>query len=283
MSEQLEIIPEDPEVEPVTGEEPEEAEQRAEAVEEADGESAAPEDDAEQGEEKPKRRSRAEERINTLTREKYEAAKKAENLRQQVEQLHQYLQSVTQQQPQQTSAIPRLEDFDYDTDKHAQAVNAWHQEQIAGMQRQQQEAQQQAYLQQQQAAELQRVQAKLAEGAQKYPDFQAKVNDPSLPSLVDVNPAAFQAVMESELGADVAYYLASNPTEVYGFSQMNPVQAIRKVAQIEQMLSAKGGPAGKPPPKPPTKLKGNSEAVRNPADMSTEEYIAWRNKTLHKR
>lgn len=282
MSEQLDVIQDEPEVEPIAGEEPEVAEQNAESAEEADGESAAPED-AEQGDEKPKRRSRAEERIHALTREKYEAAREAETLRQQNAQLQQYMQSLQQQQPTQTSAMPKLEDFDYDTDKHAQAVQAWHQNQIAGMQRQQQEAQQQAYLQQQQAAEFQRVQAKIAEGAQKYPDFQAKVNDPSLPSLVDVNPAAFQAVMESELGADVAYYLASNPTEVYNFRDLNPVQAIRKVAKIEQMLTAKGGPAGKSPPKPPTKLKGNSEAVKNPADMSTDEYIAWRNRTLNKR
>jgi hypothetical protein len=60
---------------------------------------------------------------------------------------------------------------------------------------------------------------------------------------------------------------------------MNPVQAIRKVAQIEARLQAK--PTQRTvPPKPPTRVAGKSEAVNDPSKMSTEDFIAWRNKQI---
>jgi chromosome segregation ATPase len=255
--------------------ETESAELEAEATEDVVEESATSEEDAE----KPKKRSRAEERINALTREKYEAQKAAEAARRQVAEYQEYLQ---RQQTQPQTEMPKLADYDYDEGRYQQAVQAWNHQQLSSYQEQQQQyAQQQAY-QAEQMRQQQVLQAKIAEGQQKYPDFVQKVNDPNLPPLREINPAAFQAVMESDAAADVAYYLASNPQEVYAFASMNPVQAIRTVAQIESRLG-KTPTKGVSPGTPPTRLRGNVESVKDPEKMSTEEWLDWRNAQLSKR
>lgn len=274
MSEETTALQSD-EIEAETVDTEAQAEVTEEAFEEdAEEQSATPEDEPQ---EKPKRRSRAEERINALTREKYEAQKQVEAYQQQLAQIQQHIQS--QQQMPDMPDIPKLSDFDYDENRYQQAIAQWN-----NQQRQQWEAQQRTQYEQQQMAmaqqrEMALIQQKAAEGAAKYPDFQQKVFDPNLPPLREVNSAAFQAVLESDAAADVAYYLASNPGEVYAFASLNPVQAIRKVAQIEAQLAAK--PMTKTvPPRPPTRVSGNSEAVKDPNKMTTEEWIEWRNRQI---
>lgn len=252
-----------------------------EASEQEVEESAASEDDATEGEEKPKRRSRAEERINALTREKYEAQKQAEAYQRQLSEIQQYFA-----QQQANSGVgenmPTLADYGYDEQAYGQAIRSWNESQIKRFQ----ENQQNMLRQQQQMQQVQQEQAKLAEamarGQEKYPDFVAKVNNPQLPPLRDVNPSAFQAVMESDAAVDVAYYLASNPQEVYALASMSPVQAIKHVAKLEGQLSAKPK-ASNPLPKPPSKVSGNSEAAPNPQKMSTAEWMEWRNAQISKR
>ena len=252
-----------------------EAETTEEVVSEeiSDQEEPATPEDAE----KPKRRSRAEERIHALTKEKYDAQRRAEEYERQLAEYQRHMQAM--QQPQQPDDMPRLSDYDYDEGRYQQAVQAWSQQKqdsfYQNLQQQQEMMRQQAAAQQQAAI----LQQKVSAGVSKYPDFQAKVFDPNLPPLREVNPAAFQAVIESDVAEDVAYYLASNPEEVYSFASMTPIQAIRKVAQLEARLQQK--PTQRTvPPKPPTRVAGNSEAVKDPSKMSTNEFIAWRNKQV---
>lgn len=237
-----------------------------------EAEEAASSDD--DGEEKPKRRSRAEERINALTREKYEAQKRAEAYERQLAEMQMYIQQA-QNQPK-GDEMPKLSDYNYDEAAYSQAVQAWNQSQIQRYQEHQARQQQQYQQYQQAQQERQAIESVLRQGQEKYPDFISKVNDPSLPPLREINPAAFEAVKSSDAAIDVAYYLASNPQEVYAFASLSPVQAVRRVAQIEATLNNKPV-TSKAPPKPPSKLSGNSEAVKNPGKMTTEEWMAWRN------
>lgn len=230
-------------------------------------------------EQKPSRRDR---RIDALTKEKYDAQRQLEAERQAREQLQMQIQQLNAQQQNPAPDFPSLEQYNFDQQAYEQAVRGWHQNQV---QAQEQQRQQQAeYAAQQQAVmqEQQRLQSAMAKGQEKYPDFIAKVTDPNLPPLREISPAAYQAVMESDTGTDVAYYLASNPQEVYEFASMNPVQAIRKVAQIEATLAAKPVP-GAVPPAPPTTLSGKNDAVQDPHKMTTAEWMEWRNKQVHKR
>ena len=273
MSEEIER-PLDEVAETIEAEAPAVEEVETEQVE-AEGETAAPEE----AEPQPKRRNRAEERINALTREKYEAQQEAQRLKAQFEQMQ---QDQLRRQLQDTGDLPMptLADVGYDEAAYQHAVQQWSEaktqkqyEQAAKIQ-QQRQAEQQA--QQQQAVIAQKMQ----EGMVKYPDFQQRVGQ--MPSLGSINQAAYAAMMESDQTADVAYYLASNPQEAYALASMTPIQAIRKVAEIEGRLAAKPAPTNLPP-KPPSKLGGQSNAVTDPTKMSTAEFMKWREAQLSKR
>lgn len=279
----LDVMPAEREVDEADLTQPEQAEAveqtEVEAQDADTDEEAAPSEDAEP--EKPKRRSRAEERIHALTREKYEAQQRAEQYERQMREMQQYFAQQQQQRPM--SEPPKLADYDYDENAYSQAIQQWHVGQVQEMQRQQQIQQQQYAMQQQQMQRQQALMQKAQEATAKYPDWQAKVSDPNLPPLAQINPAAFEAVASSDAFADVTYYLANNPQEVFSFHGLDPVSAIRKVAQIEARLSAKPVASQKAPPKPPSRVKGNSEAVSDPSKMSTDEWMEWRNRQLHQR
>lgn len=276
---ELDVVEETTEIEPVV--DTENAELEAEATEKVVEETATSEDDADEEKEEPKRKSRAQERINELTRKNYEAQRQAEAAQRQAAELQEYIRQQ-QQQPQQAE-MPKMSDYDHDEGLYQQAVQAWNQQQWDTHQKQQQAAMQAQAQQARAMQEHQKLQAKIAEGTAKYPDFAAKINDPSLPNLGEVNPAAFQAVMGSPVGVDVAYYLAEHPSEVYSLASMDPVSAVREIVRLEQMVTAKAPPATHVAPKPPTRVKGNSEAVKDPSKMSTTEWMEWRNRQLSER
>jgi DNA repair exonuclease SbcCD ATPase subunit len=267
-------------VQPEEVEQPEIDERESEQAEITDEEEAATSEDSD-AEEKPKRRSRAEERINALTKDKYEAQKQAQQYQEQLAQIQQYLQQQAAQQSIGEN-MPTLADVNYDETAYQQAVQQWSQNQVQNYQENLYRQQMQQVEAQQRQAEAMKFQTAIAEGQAKYPDFTQKVMDPNLPSLREINSSAFEAVMDSDNAVDIAYYLASNPQEVYAFASMSPVQAIKQVTRIEAQFAAK--PQSRAPlSKPPGKVTGNSEAVKDPETMSTAEWLAWRNNQLANR
>lgn len=238
---------------------------------------AAGDDEGEEG--RPKKKGGFQRKIEKLEREKFDREIEAEQWRRQYESLQQQLQEQRPQMPQgqpQGAPMPRLADFDYDENRHAEAVAQWHQSQVQALWRQQQEAAQRQA--QEQAAQQQHMamQAKLAEATAKYPDFIARVQNPELPNLTTVNPVAFQAVINSPQFADVAMHLANNPSEIYAFRGLDPVSTIRKVAELELSLKAKPAAKPTPPPPPPSKVQGKGPAVKPIEKMSMAEYVEYR-------
>lgn len=277
MSENLDVMPEEPEF---TAAEAEQAETVDEtATDEVVEETAASEGDAEQAEEKPKRRSRAEERINALTREKYEAQQAAQAAQKRIAEYEAALRDQQMAKPQ--TEPPKLAEYDYDEARYQQAFTQWHQAELSKVKeaQQQQAYEQQAY--QQQMADQARLHQIETEAVKKYPDWAAKVYNPQLPNLAGVNPTAMQALKESPNAGDIAYYLASNPHEVYKFAEMTPVQAVFEVARLSSQFDVKTKQVRTPPPPPSNSLKGTSEAM--PTDMSklsTEQYAELRRRQL---
>ncbi len=214
-------------------------------------------------------------RIDGLTREKYELQQRLDAQQAQINELRQ-----AEMQAQVAKAgdipMPKLAEFDFDEEAYGKAVQQWH---AAKVEAQQKEQQTLAEQQQMQVREMQRqaeMQQKVASAQEQYPDFSAKVFDPSLPSLRQVNPVAFDTVLESSKFADVAYYLASNPGEVYEFANLSPIGAVRKVFEIEARFEDKPKPTAAAPP-PPSTVGGRGETAKSPENMTTDEYIAWRN------
>lgn len=94
---------------------------------------------------------------------------------------------------------------------------------------------------------------------------------------------AFDTAIQSDSAIDIVYYLANNPAEVYAFADMTPAQAIKRVAQLEAKLEKTPLASARIPPKPPSTVRGTSNAVDNPQKLSTEEWIERRNRQLRKK
>lgn len=229
-------------------------------------------------EDKPKKKGGFQRKIDALEREKFERDR-------QIAELQSRLETITRQQPaeQPVDDMPRLADFGYDEDQYRAALHNWHQNKVTGLQDQQRQQQEQQKAYAEAIRQQQVLQEKMQKGVEKYPDFIQKVNDGNLPPFDRVNPLAFRMILESDVGEDMAYYLANRPQEYYRLGQManNQVQTVREMTLLEAKLKAAPPKQVKIPPKPPsTVASGSSEAIKDPEKMTTEEWLAWRNGQL---
>jgi hypothetical protein len=219
-------------------------------------------------------------RIEQLLSERHEASARAEAEARRAQAMQQELAKMQGQNWQQQHAArkPNFEDY-ATTQEFEQAYGQWvaHGYQVAAQQ--QQRAQYMAQQQQQAIAHQASVQSKVQKAAESIPDFNEVVNNPNIPPLVQINQAAYQALTESDEMGGVAYYLAKHPGELNSFRTMTPVQAIRKITQLEAKVKAgsrQPEPTEDPEP-PPTTVKGKSGAKRygphGPENM--KDWIAW--------
>ncbi|MDE2144974.1 MAG: hypothetical protein KGJ01_03360, partial [Patescibacteria group bacterium] len=127
------------------------------------------------------------------------------------------------------------------------------------------------------ASERQVFEGRINKAIEKYPDFKDVALNPS----VAINPAMYEVIKDSDLGADIAYYLGSNPDEAARIAKLNPIAAIKEIAQIEARMRAPKTEVKRitQAPKPVKTVTGGGETVdKDPSTMSMEEYIAFRKK-----
>ena len=125
------------------------------------------------------------------------------------------------------------------------------------------------------------IQAKFAVASEKYDDFDEVVMDSSLP----VTPYMAEAISESDIGGEIAYYLGKNRAEAARIAALSPIAAAREIGKIEAKLSA--APVQQPQvskaPPPPEPVGGGSSAFsKDPDKMSVEEWTNWRNEQINK-
>lgn len=113
----------------------------------------------------------------------------------------------------------------------------------------------------------------------KYDDYDEVVGQE-----IPITGVMQQALLESDHGAELAYWLGSNPAEAEQIAKLGPVAAIKALAKIEDSLS---GGSAEPPAKPkrrassapepisPVGARG-SAATKDPDKMTFQEYKAWR-------
>lgn len=232
-------------------------------TQETEGEATTPESE----DDKPKRRNRVQERIDELTRAKYELEARAQAAETQLQQQQGQLAQREHQDER-----PTLEQFGYDETAYAQAMQEWTQQ---GFQRQvQAQTEQQQYIQQQaQQMQAQRdLEVKFAKAQEKYPDFVEAIQSPGLPKMGQENPYAYQAIVQSDQMADVAMHLSRNPEAAHNLAAMSPIDAVKEVARLEQMLSK---PAPTPKPQPPSRVSGRNDVAPSPESMTPDEYRKW--------
>lgn len=129
--------------------------------------------------------------------------------------------------------------------------------------------------QQRQMAEQSKAVNTLIEKAeQKYPDFYEKVFDTS--GAVPISTVVASAILESPVGADVAYYLGTHPEEAQRIAKLSPTSQLREFGKMEVSLAKQQSAA--PAPIKPVDGRGSSDTPGPNADMKT--WLKWRYKQL---
>lgn len=98
-------------------------------------------------------------------------------------------------------------------------------------------------------------------------------------SLPVVSNEVANFVSDSDVGAEVAYFLTKNPNEAARISRLPSYQQGIELARIEGRISAapKVRTNTNAPPPPPRMGGSPSTAAKDPSSMSMKEYEAWRN------
>lgn len=234
-----------------------------EVVEESETEETEAEDDQEETpdpepEEKPNRIQR---RIDKLTREKYEARAEAAAAKAKLE----ALEGVYGQGEPKEAEKPTRKQFEND-DAYIDALTDWKIDKRMGASQPKAEPVNNGW------------NDKIAEAEKKYDDWDDVIEDSS---DIKISKPVQEAIVLSDIGGDVLYYLAKNPKEAIRVSRMTPIAAAKAIGVIEAnlgMTQQKPTKKTSNAPKPVKPVKPAAPQAKKVEDMTPSEYAAFRNK-----
>lgn len=121
-----------------------------------------------------------------------------------------------------------------------------------------------------------------AEGAEKYKDYNEVVTRPRDQGGPAITVVMAEALLESDMGADIAYYLGKNVKESEKISAMSPVAQAKAIWKLEAKVGKSNAPAQSQAPAPVKPVRGGSSAPTKPvSEMSMSEYAAYRQKQMN--
>jgi hypothetical protein len=107
----------------------------------------------------------------------------------------------------------------------------------------------------------------------KYDDFEEVAFSQDVP----VSEAMAEVIAESDVGAELAYYLGKNLEIASRIAQLSPLAAAREIGKLEAKLSQQPSKETKaPPPIEPVGQRG--KVSEDPDKMSVEDWLKWRQK-----
>lgn len=233
----------------------------------------------------PEQKAKNQERIDNLTRDRYQALSRAEQAERRAKDLEDRLAKLeSSAKPQQVAPakFPTLEEHGYDEAKYIDAVQSYFQAQQPStldedtlVQRAIEKMNERQTVQTREQTWKQRE----SEFAKSKPDFVEKVYRQPSEGGPRITESMLEVILESEMGPEVAYHLAENVEVSEAIARMSPVAQAREIGRIEARLEAKAK-APPPPPvskaPPPVKAIEPGEAVltKDPDDMDDK---AWGN------
>lgn len=253
------------------------APEQTDQVEQVQADSSTAADDADDSS-APKPKG-VQKRIDELTRLRYDAERDRDYWR----------QLAIQQQPQAKpepakvetpKPAPKLEDFNYDEAAYQAALFQHVKDEAARVAR---DELQQERSREKEQAKKQTFKQRETDFAKANPDYFTITRDPSLPFTRDL----VELAAESEHGPEVLHYLAKNREIADRIAELSPVAAAREIGRIEAKLEKPQAPAPAPKPAvskappPPPRIEATEPAVeKDPDQMSTNEWLKWREKQL---
>jgi hypothetical protein len=113
--------------------------------------------------------------------------------------------------------------------------------------------------------------ARAEQARERYEDFDEVVNDPAVP----ISPVMADAIVASNAGHEVAYFLGKNKKEAARIASLSPLAQVMEIARLEGRLTAPK--RASTAPVPPRTVSGGGAPARDPSQASTfEEYRALR-------
>lgn len=216
----------------------------------------------------------AQQRINELTFKYRQTERELEAARQRAQELEARVQAQ-QSAPEPSQGAPTLEQYNWDMDAWGKALAAHNQANLDRL-LSQRISEQQTQQHRQRAA--QNFESRAAQYAAENPEFNDRVA--RLSATVQFPDEIVEAVSLSDHGPAIADHLAMHLDEADRISRMPIHLAAMELARIEAKVSA---PKPKPvsnAPAPAATLGGGSTPVKTPENMTTAEWMAWRQKQI---
>jgi hypothetical protein len=228
-----------------------------ETQDEAEGEQETTEEQESGEDPKPRKKHWAHERINEVTLQKREVERKLAAAEAKL--------AEREEARQANDTKPKLEDFDYNVEAHAEAMVDWKLEQ---REKKQQKEQSRAANEDAEAVYQTGLQSTVAAAKDKYQDL----------DLTDkfIGNSTMSLVIESDAPEDVFYHLVKNQELAMKLANMSlPKQAL-ELAKLEKSLAPTAPRTTKATaPIAPVKTQARTSNGFRP-DMSQAEYEAWR-------
>ena len=265
------------------------ASSEADATQQPEGNEADPSPAADNASEKPEKAIEdLQKRVNKVTSNWRQTEREKEYWREQA--MAKQAAPAVEAKPAEATKFPALADYDYDEAKHSQAVIEYtraeaRREAVAVLkaERDRQDAERRQQTWKQKADEFSKVQ----------PDFNELVSDPTLPITAEMT----QAVLDSEIGPELAYHLARNREVAEQVSRMSGTALALALGRIEGRLIAQKELAARPaaapqvtkaPPPPPKIDAVNPSASVRTTDasgdtLSIEAWVELERKRLSKK
>ena len=165
---------------------------------------------------------------------------------------------------------PVLEDF-ADYDAYVEALTDWKIEQKEQVNRQ-------AYVQHQQQERhgqlISSFDKKAATVVDALPDFEEVARNSGMRRIFSAMPHITDAIMESEKGPEIAYYLGKNRQKAIEMTQMHPIRGAIELGKIEARFLTLETKKISRAPEPINPVGGMSAAVDDEDNMSVEELAA---------
>lgn len=208
-----------------------------------------------------------------LAKEQRKAARERERL---IADVMARTQQPAQQQEPQTSQRPDPSQFST-TEDYVEAVAEWKLEQkLAAKNQEQERVSQERVIEQHRAEMVSEYQERVEQAIAKYDDYEEVTTNPAL----KISQPMADAIIASEVGPDVAYYLGINPKEADRIAKLPPFLQVKEIGRLEAKVMA-DPPAKKttsaPPPISPVKPKGSSPVTDtlNPKSLETLGTSEW--------
>jgi hypothetical protein len=232
-------------------------------------------------------KDKTQERIDTLTREKYDALREADLNRYQLERMREQAAQFEREdkaEEVETSGPPTLESCGFDEPKFHAATNAYYRNLAREESAKVTEETLRKAKDAERAAEQQRSwKSREAEFAKSKPDYYEKAYDRSLVLTNEM----LAAIAESEKGPAVVYHLSEHREAAAALSRLPPLAQAVEIGRIVERLSKPvTTPAVSQAPPPPPKVDSQSAAVeKSPEDMidaTPAQFAKWRKKYMTK-